>query len=221
MGLVFLCAISSFDTCPDVVHLPLVDARLASTPQARKRLEYLSSCALGSNVVLSATDRGVAYEFPGDMGLAPQWVSRGLTPSEERWVSACMLARTNIDGVKVEISMRSAFSGQAEALQVSTDEARQFGLEEGTFFGNLFAQKQVSYVCSPAHSEAQREAIRSQRRLCALPQLPPGPSGLTQCGMVHVGECSPSAFRRDAVQYQEAIAVFLSSRPPASTLPLP
>lgn len=217
LWVVLLGCWGEFDAHPEPVRLSVKDVRMASTPQARAQLQYLASCALGPDVVLTATQDGIAYEFPGDMGLAPQWVARALTPVEERWVSACMLARTNRDGISVVISMRPAFSSPVEGLHVSPEEAEQFTLEEGTFFGNLFAVQPTSYVCGPAHPQAQRAFLLAGRRVCALQASRPAPDGLTECGMVHVGACTPLAFQRDGIEYREAISVYLSSRPPAGS----
>lgn len=194
-------------------RLPLADTRMASTPGARTTLKYLASCALDEQTGLTAVHQGVSYEFPGGMGLAPAWHARAMTEEEQRWVSACMLARTNLFGVTVQISLRSPFPTRAPGLQVSPQEVKQFSLYEGTYFGNLFAQKPVSYVCSPAHAAAARQIITSQRRVCALPKTRLNDSNITACGMVHVGKCRPSAFDRDGLRYREAISVYL---PPQS-----
>lgn len=194
-------------------RLPLADARMASTPGARTTLKYLASCALDEQTVLTAVHQGVSYEFPGGMGLAPAWHARAMTGEEQRWVSACMLARTNLFGATVQISMRSPISTRAPGLQVSRQESEQYSLHEGTFFGNLFAEKPVSYVCSPAHRNAARRIVASHRRVCALPKTRLSKSSLTACGMVHVGECKPSVFARDGLHYREAISVYL---PPQS-----
>ncbi len=187
---------------------PLADPRMASTPAARATLKYLASCALDEQTVLTAVHDGVSYEFPGGMGLAPAWHARAMTREEQRWVSACMLARTNLFGVTVQVSMRSPFSTRAPGLQVSRPESEQFTLYEGTFFGNLFAQKPVSYVCSPAHGGATRKILAAHRRVCALPQ------NVTACGMVHVGQCKPSVFERGGPPFREAISVYLPPRAP-------
>ena len=66
----------------------------------------------------------------------------------QRWVSACVLARTNAYGVHVEISMRApddAPQAIKDALAVSDVERngdethRAYSLREGAYYGNLFA----------------------------------------------------------------------------------
>jgi hypothetical protein len=67
-------------------HAPLADARTATTPAARKTLKYLASCALDAGTVLTARHEGVDFEFPGGIGLAPEWYRRAMTEEEQRWV---------------------------------------------------------------------------------------------------------------------------------------
>ena len=83
-----------------------VPSNLADTPTKREQLKYLVGCALAEETEAYTTVDGEEYIFEGDMGLAPQWIDKGLTPEEERWVSACMLAKTNFFGKHVRISMR-------------------------------------------------------------------------------------------------------------------
>ena len=195
-------------------RVPLADERMSTTPDARKTLKYLASCALDAGTVLTARHEGVDYEFPGGIGLAPEWHSRAMTEEEQRWVSACMLSRTNFFGTRVEISMRSDFPSRAEGLQIWRDEDAAFTQEEGTFFGNLFAADPVAYVCSPAHSDATRALIAAQHRICALPAATHDGKAVTACAMVHVGQCTPAAFAQDGVQYRQAITVFLPPQAP-------
>ena len=59
----------------------------------------------------------------------------------QRWVTACVLARTNAYGVHVEISMRApddAPTAIKTALMTAPDERSTYGLREGAYYGNLF-----------------------------------------------------------------------------------
>jgi hypothetical protein len=70
------------------------------------------------------------------------WGSGTCDETCQRWVSACVLARTNAYGVHVEISMRApADAPQAvkDALAVSPDERAAYTLREGAYYGNIFA----------------------------------------------------------------------------------
>lgn len=195
-------------------QVPLADMRMASTPAARQTLQYLASCALDAGTVLTARHEGVDHAFPGSIGLAPEWHGRAMTEDEQRWVSACMLSRTNYFGTPVAISMRLGFASRAEGLQDRGNDHTAFTEEEGSFFGNLFAARPVAYVCSPPHSEAARALFAAQHRICALPAATHEGKAVTACGIVHVGECTPAAYVQDGVQYRQAITVFLPSRAP-------
>jgi hypothetical protein len=194
-------------------RVALADARMASTEGARNTLKYMANCALDAQTVLSAEHEGVTYEFPGGVGLAPQWHKRPMTEEEQRWVSACMLARTNRFGARVEISMRAPFPSNLDFLDKPQPEDAAFEQEEGSFFGNLFAEQPVGYVCGPAHDAAARARIQAQRRVCALePQAQDGaPAGgrFTACGMQHVGRCTGAAFEQGGTRYRQAMTIFL------------
>lgn len=190
-------------------QVALADTRLLATAASRQLLKYLASCALDADTVLTATHAGQTLEFPGGLGLAPQWQHRGLDAAQRRWVSACLLARTNHFGVTVQLSLRAAFPSDAPGLRVDDDEARRYTLQEATFFGNLFADRPTAYACGPAMTPERRSALQAQQRVCALP----GSDGRSACGFVHVGACTPQAFQQDGTDYHEAITVFLPPGP--------
>jgi hypothetical protein len=93
------------------------------------------------------------------------WGSGTCDESCQRWVSACVLARTNAYGVHVEISLRApADAPQAvkDALAVSAVERNgvdagagspnsiaAFSLREGAYYGNIFATTPVNPSPSP------------------------------------------------------------------------
>ena len=85
----------------------LADPTLASTPAKRKQLTYLVRCALPADVAVYADVDGERFTFSGSIGLAPRWLTEAMTPSEERWVSACLLAHVNYFGKQVRISIRA------------------------------------------------------------------------------------------------------------------
>jgi hypothetical protein len=130
-------------------------------------MQYLYSCTMpaGSHKTLDAGG-GLTVELDGAIGLWPTWAREGSTcdagcqaatthwlsvmpavsPDScdetcQRWVSACLLARTNAYGVRVQISMRApetAPQGIRDALAVTEQEKLDFPLREGAFYGNLF-----------------------------------------------------------------------------------
>ena len=141
-------------------------------PLGRELLKYVASCALPTGATLSVPVAGTTYDFPGSLGLAPEWATaRGSCDrSCQRWVSACVLARVDAAGVKREISIR----GDNPALQPVAHELRDYPVREATYYGNLFADHQPRYLClSPG--------ARSDLRVC-------GPS-LADCPMTVVGAC--------------------------------
>jgi hypothetical protein len=139
------------------------------------------------------------------------WAERGLTEIEQRWVSACILARTNAFGKSVLISMRSTEPAPS-ALRASEAERKAFNLLEGGFFGNIFAEKPVGYVCSGARPGQQaRDPIFSDR-VCTQPAgtLSPAGKALSHCGFIHVGPCDgANAYTVGGPRYREVIFVYL------------
>ena len=212
-----LCHNSTFaqEPAPPPRRVPVADLASVATPEQRKDLKYLASCALAPDTVLVAEVEGQVHEFPGSMALAPDWWRRALTPQEERWVSACILARTNFHGVPVQISLSSPFPTEARGMQVEENESSTFGMEEGTFFGNVFSHEPTAYGCGPDHDAARQARIRAQQRICALPLTQRLPDGrqVTACRFIHVGPCTESSYMQDGIAYREAITVSLQGAP--------
>ena len=214
-SLLCISPVSSQEPVAAARRVPVADLASVATPEQRKDMKYLASCALGADTVLVAEVDGEVHEFPGGIGLAPEWWRKPLTPAEERWVSACVLARTNFYGVPVNISMRAPFPSAAPGLDAGEDETRTFTLEDGTFFGNIFSREATAYVCGP-NDDAERQArIRAHRRICALPlpqRLPDGRQ-VTACGFIYLGPCTESSFNQDGIAYREAVTVSLRAAP--------
>jgi len=185
---------------------------LASSEKGREFLTYLIDCALPQDLGAYAVIDGQRYDFPGSLALAPEWLDRPLTETEQRWVSAGILARTNFFGKKVQISMRNPKSGFA-SLDVSPGEAAEYTLYEGDFFGNVFADPSVSCV-APASRTTQDAAdpIFSLRVGTEIdPQYPPilG-KPVTRCGFVLTGFAGePNAHTFNGIRYEEYISVYL------------
>jgi hypothetical protein len=104
----------------------------------RKLITYLVECALPAGD--SITKNG--YTFQGRVGLAPEWKYGSCGTSCQEWVSACLLARTNEFGKKVQIDMRAPHS----AIGTSPG-STEFNQQEGAFFGNLFSNPPAAYAC--------------------------------------------------------------------------
>lgn len=184
-------------------------AEILQTEDGREVYSYIISCALPSRTRIEATIPGAAdtappetlyrckngrCSFPGSIGLAEHWLDRRLSPKGQRWVSACLLARVNAYGVSVRISMR----GDAPSLSVSPEEMERFSLQEGAFFGNLFADPDSPLdwnACRGKDKSAASDEGDLRLRACTEPD-PEDPTH-TQCGFKYAGECGNY---RDPVQ---------------------
>jgi hypothetical protein len=167
----------------DLLNSP--DCSPATEPNCGGRdvLEYLIGCAFDPTVTLVGTsDAGVTYEFHGMIGLAPKWEDRRLTLKEQRWMSACMLARVNNTGKSLFISLR----GPNDALSVTTEESNDFILQEGAFYGNIFAETQEFYACRGADLYNGNFGDVVALRACAQPTAA---GDKTLCGMKFAGDC--------------------------------
>lgn len=178
----------------------LSSSRLMLTSEARNLLvdddgrELLSlvvSCAVPLGTTLVATVNGVDFDFPGEIGLAPQWLSIRLDPVGQRWVSACMLARVSAHEVVIPISMR----GPSPALATDALERATWTLEEGAFFGDVFGplDEPLQWFACRGRDKAKGNAGELADRDCAAPD--PAHPGITLCGMVFAGDCGN--FARD------------------------
>jgi hypothetical protein len=174
-------------------------------------LRYAIGCALPMGVSVS-TDN--ATQFAGSLGLAPQWAQRALALAEQRWISACLLARTNLFGVHVIISMR----GERPALSGSVTEEEQttYTFEEGAFYGDLWAQPSRAYVCTGTGENAVKDRLQ---RVCTEES---DVAGISRCGFEIAGTCEEVCERQGndgaklscrggGTTYEEVITTFLKS----------
>ena len=201
---------------PQVVQLSPDAARLAQSAENRTLISYLASCALPETMVLRAEIGNETVTFPGSLGLAPGWVERALTPSEQRWVSACMLARTNHFGHTMRISMR-ATDPPVDGLTATAEEEQEFPLFEGGFFGNLFAEAPVAFACAGGADAPGAADPVYRKRVCTLP-MATGPGDMkptSPCGFTLVGACGRAdRFAVDGQGYREVIFTYLAPEPP-------
>jgi hypothetical protein len=156
---------------------------LLNDPADRDVLDYLIECAFPEGVTLQGTaDDGVTYTFDGLIGLAPRWETRRLTLKEQRWISACMLARVNKDGHEILISLR----GPHNALTVTTEETNRYDLEEGAYYGDIFAAVPRFFACRGDDLYSGEFGDTFALRACAQPTEA---GDTTLCGMTYAGEC--------------------------------
>jgi hypothetical protein len=189
----------------------LADPELASTAAKREQLTYLVQCALPADIVLYAEHGSDRFTFQGHLGLAPRWLYEAMTPSEERWVSACLLARVNYFGKHIIISMR-AKPPPVPALEASDDEQHTFSIFEGGFFGDLFLPNRVAYTCRGERTPAQAEDPILRDRICTQETSTITADGklITSCRFLLTGPCEDGhSFIVDGTHYTEVIFVYL------------
>jgi len=112
-----------------------------ANPDVHLFVEYLVSCALPAGAEVAVQGE----TFAGALGLAPEWAIGPCEGTCQRWVSACLLGRVNARGERVAISMR----GPKPGLHPGVREIVDYPVEDGTFFGNLFATPQQLFATSP------------------------------------------------------------------------
>jgi hypothetical protein len=208
-------AVPDLPTAPPAVASPsliaLADPSLASTAAKREQLTYLVRCALPADITLYADQDGMRFTFPGGLGLAPRWVDEAMTLSEERWVSACLLAHVNYFGKHVLVSMR-ATPPPVPALAVAADEQQTFTIFEGGFFGNLFTPEPVAYACQGTRTPTQARDPILQERICAQETNETAATGtpITACRFLLTGHCDdPASVRVHGTLYTEVIFTYL------------
>lgn len=175
-------------------------AELLQTADGREVYSYMMSCALPDGKTIEADISGAPdtappdtlytckngrCSFPGSLGLAEHWIDRALDPKGQRWVTACLLSRVNLYGVTVEISLR----GVAPELSVSPDEAATYTLQEGAFYGNIFAnpEEPLDWNACMGKDQVAGDAGDLQLRACTEPD--PNDPTHTKCGFKYAGTC--------------------------------
>lgn len=198
---------------------PEAAAGLLATADGREVLSFIVSCALPEAVTVFATATdGTVYEFFGDLGLASEWLDHPLREAGRGWVSACLFARVNDHGLPQAFSLR----GQNKALAVTPEEAANYTLEEGAFYGDYFVTQgqPIEWIACRGEDEASSELGGLVSRDCAEPD--PADATHTYCGLTFAGDCgdfapthackqfSPHDFYRKCQDHREVITVFVA-----------
>ncbi|MDQ3338813.1 MAG: hypothetical protein M4D80_26915 [Myxococcota bacterium] len=159
----------------------LATTDMMANADSREVFSYVVGCAIPAGQSITAQDAaGVSYVFPGAIGLAPSWATRTPTVSERRWVTACLLARTNLYGVSVQISLRHDTN---LALLSTSAERTQYSETEGAFYGDLFATTQTWFACS---NRSWTPYSTNSLRMCALSSN----GTTTDCDFTYAGPCN-------------------------------
>jgi len=193
------------------IQIALANPDLASTAAKRHQLTYLVRCALPEHIVVYADYGGERFTFQGSMGLAPRWLAEAMTPSDERWVSACLLAHVNYFGKHVRVSMR-ATPPPVPAFEADDDEQQTYTIFEGGFFGNLFLPQPVAYTCQGMRTPAQAQDPILQDRVCTQETGETTAEGtpITYCHFLVTGHCEePASLTVDGTPYAEVIFTYL------------
>jgi len=183
---------------------------LINTASGRELLSYIVSCAYQPTQTVTGTmtiSPYTQYTFTGQVGLSPLWFKGALSASDRRWVSACVLARSNYYGTTVNISLQ----GNHAALAIDFDQ--DYGIDEGGFFGDILSggtsQMGACMGVDQAHDNTQGDL---PIRKCA--------AGQAWCGYTFVGDCNTACtssgfpYAGCAVSnYQEVISVKLNGIP--------
>jgi hypothetical protein len=188
--------------------LPSTNELLADA-NGREVLKYVVQCAMEAGDVMVGTVNGVTYEFPGLLGLVPRWKYRSLTDTEQRLLSACLLAHVNAFGVPISISVRAR-----NVLYATEEERREYPVYEGTFFGHVLNGDMThAYSCQGSDIEvASAHSEDREMRACT--------DGNASCGIVSVGRCRDVCMTRtedagwtdcwaDGRLYRSTISVYL------------
>jgi len=176
-------------------------------------LKYTVSCAFNSNQSLTIQLEQPVV-FSGSLGLAEWWPQRRIDAADQEKVSACLAARVNFFGARVNISIRG------RGLEPpSADEIAEYTLQEGAFWGNIFAERKPElFACT---NEANLENSFASLRFCSS-GFPVADGSSIPCGQLrNVGSCDnwcvvdpahPDEFRVCG-RHQEVLSVYLPAIP--------
>ena len=171
-------------------QVELADPHLASTALKREQLTYLVRCALPEDIELYTPQGAERFTFPGRIGLAPRWLSEAMTPSEERWVSACVLAHVNYFGKPVMISLRSGTASRARIAGLRRRATDLLDFRRRLFRQSLHPPSGRPYLSGRARSNTRR--IRFLRdRICTRETGATTADGkpVTYCHFIVTGRC--------------------------------
>jgi hypothetical protein len=159
---------------------------LASSQDGQAVLTDLVRCALPTGDAVSfPTDGGPDLVLTGLIGLAPDWRDGPIGETDQRFVTACLMAHVNGRETPFPISVRSS------RRNASLTERLTFPAEEMAVYGNLFAPEREMFAC---FGEAVAQTLGSSGgidetlglpsyldvRFCSIDQ---------KCGFSLVGAC--------------------------------
>ena len=169
LAILFMLFLTSSSAANPTWQLDLSEDQHRLLQSNPKFYVYLIECALSNEDEVTMEQAGDVKTFKGYLGLAPDWKTRALTESEQRWVSACLLARINYYGEKVRISTRADNAKHIQGLQADEQEVKQYSVYEAGFYGNLFAATPTAFACIPNRTEETQAILHYKKRICSIP----------------------------------------------------
>jgi hypothetical protein len=123
--------------------------------------EYLVECALPLGESITKTVDSEVLELHGLLGLAPEWADGACDEDCQQWVSACLLARTNVSGETVTLWIQSDHAAVGYGVPEDL-------VHEASWFGNLFDGSGEQYYCKGAPGGPA--AAKREGRTCSSGQ---------------------------------------------------
>ena len=118
-----------------------LNGALLDDPDRLATARYVVECALPEGVTVTKSVGGVSTDFHGELGLAPEWEDDACDEDCQEWVTACLLARTNVSEQSVTLWLAADHPALGAGLDL------EYPIYEASFFGNLFADEDAQYVC--------------------------------------------------------------------------
>lgn len=152
---------------------------LGSGPQPQIDLELyqvLVYCALRHDESVTIDVGGEQVVLNGWLGFAPEWKDGDCSAEScQEWVTACMLGKINAWALPAQILYASNYEPHRGKADLA-----DWPFEEGSFYGNMFADPPVAYTCRGRSLDVE-PLMQVFRRCAADPEA---------CGeSVPVGEC--------------------------------
>lgn len=177
--------------------------------EQRALLNFITECALRNDQLLTIESSGILFEYYGKLGVAPNWngYPSSLTAEEQRWVTACVLARVNYFGTPVAFNLRTEADSELQ-LSVTSKQITLFPFHEGAFFGNIFSRPAKKYAC---RGDAAVKTLVDKNRICTLPSVQN--KKVSECGFTIIDNCNDKLLReRDGIIYKELFHVWLKEQ---------
>lgn len=156
---------------------------LLTDPEHHGVAEYIVECALPATASIAKTVNGQPETLHGLLGLAPEWESGACNVDCQQWVSACLLARTNVTGQDVSLWVQSDHPAIGYGLPPTEP------VLEAAWYGNLFAPTPEMYLCTGELSEIV-ESVRASRTCtqgaCGFTSF--GGCGESRCTLVETND---------------------------------